>query len=114
MKSDAPASRAALSISSGVDVVARERDVGFQRVGEQERVLEHQAHVVPQLGRPEVADVGAVEEHPSLVHVVETRDEPGDGRLPATGRTDEGDRLPRHDLEVEVAQHRASLAGSRT
>src|SRR5207244_4177666 len=53
--------------------------------------------------RPKVV---AVDEHLTGRRIVEAGDELRDRGLPRTGRSDERDRLPGRDLEVDVVQHR--------
>ncbi len=95
----------------GLDLLARrvgapEADVGRDRVGEQERVLEHDADVVAQRIEAHVANVGAVDRDAARVHVVEARQHQRDGRLARSRAADERDRFARRDREIEVAQHR--------
>ena len=92
-----------------------ERDVLAHAVAEQERVLEHDADRAANVAEVEVAHVDAVEQHASLVDVVEARDQPGDRGLPARGGTDQRDRLARPQHEVEALEHRSARrrTGSR-
>ena len=83
-----------------------ERDVGGDRVGEEERVLEHHADAAAQRLERRVAHVDAVDRDRAGVHVVEARQQEPDGRLARTRAADERDRLARRDGEGEVAQHR--------
>ena len=82
-----------------------ERDVGGDRVVEQERVLEHDADGAAQRVQRHVADVDAVEHDATAVDVVEARDQAGDGRLAAAGWPDQGDRLAGSYAEVEPVEH---------
>ena len=95
----------------GLDLLARrvgpaEADVGGDRVGEEERVLEHHADVVAQRVEVDVANVDAVDRDAPGVHVVEAREHERDRRLARARAADERDRLARRDREIEVAQHR--------
>ena len=95
----------------GLDLLARrvgpaEADVGGDRVGEEERVLEHHADVAAQRVEVNVANVDAVDRDPARVHVVEARQHQRDRRLARARAADERDRLARGNGEVEVAQHR--------
>ena len=87
-----------------------ERDVLAHGVGEQERVLEHDADRAANVAEVEVAHVDAVEQHAALVDVVEARDQPGDRGLAARGRADERDRLARPQHEVEAVEHDRPVA----
>ena len=87
-----------------------ERDVLAHAVAEQERVFEHDADRAADVAEIEVAHVDAVEQHASVVHVVEARDQPGDRGLPARGGTDERDRLARTQHEVEALEHDRPVA----
>ena len=102
MKSSAPASR-----GRALDLLHRrvgigERDVLAHGVGEQERVLEHDAD---RADRNESTDRSRTSTPSSRtrprVDVVEARDEARDGGLAAAGRADERDRLAAADREVE-------------
>ena len=107
MNSCASAARAAASTSAVGRVGPAERDVGGDRVGEQERVLEHHADAAAQRVRASTSRTStpSIEIAPG-VHVVEAREQQPDGRLARTRAADERDRLARRDREVEVAQHR--------
>ena len=64
----------------------------------------------------DVADVDAVDRHPAVRHVVETRHEHRQRGLARAGEPDERDRLARLDLEVDVAagsSRRSRGSGSR-
>ena len=87
-----------------------ERDVLAHAVAEQERVFEHDADRAANVAELEVAHVDAVEQHPSVVDVVEARDQPGDRGLAARGRADERDRLARTQHEVEALEHHRTVA----
>ena len=77
------------------------------RVGEEERVLEHDADVCgAATASVHVAHVDAVDRDAPVVHVVEARQQQADRRLARTRAADERDRLARRDREREVAQHR--------
>ena len=86
-----------------------ERDVLGDAVGEQEGVLEHDADGAAQLAERELPDVDAVDEDPTAVDVVEARQEPGDGGLPAGRRADHRDRFAGADPEVEPVEHRGAV-----
>ena len=83
-----------------------EGDVVGDRGGEEEGVLEHDAHRAAQLGQPEPAHVDAVEGHPPAVGVVEPGEEQGDGGLPRTAGPDEGDPFAGLDLQAEAVEQR--------
>ncbi len=94
----------------GLDLVTgcvghAEGDVGGDRVGEEERVLEHHADAAPQRVEPDVAHVDAVDRDAARMHVVEAREHQPHRRLPGTGAADQRDGLARRDREVEVVQH---------
>src|SRR5437763_1578676 len=77
-------------------------DVGSDRVGEEERVLEDDADRLAQLLDDELAHVDAVEPDATAHHVVEARDQAGDSGLAAPGRTHERHCLARAYEEVET------------
>ena len=61
----------------------------------------------PQAGEGEVAHVVPVDAHRAAGRVVEPGQHPGHGGLAASGAPDQGDRLARAQVQVEVAQHAA-------
>ena len=81
------------------------RDVVADGDGEQEGLVEDHADVGPQARQGEVAHVVAVDEDGALGDVVEAGHEPGHGRLAAAGPSDQGNRLTRAQMEVEVGEH---------
>ena len=83
-----------------------ERDVCGDRVGEEERVLEHHADAASQRLQRGVAHVDAVDRHRARVHVVEPGQQQSDGRLSRARPAHERDRLARRDVQGEIAQHR--------
>ena len=84
------------------------------RVGEQERVLEHEPDRAPHVAQARLAHVGAVDADVAGVDVVEAGDQPGDRRLPRRSRADERDRLARRDHQVEAVEHAPDRVRSRT
>ncbi len=106
MNSWAPAMRGgALDVGVG-GVGLPVRDVGADRVGEEERVLEHDADLVTHRLERAVAHVGAVDADAALLHVVEAGEEQAHRRLPRARRAHEGDGLAGGHVEREVTQHR--------
>ena len=81
-------------------------DVVVDGAGEEPGVLEHHAEDAPHVIAAEVAGVDAIEADPALVDVVEAHQQIHDRRLPRAGRPDDGDGLPRADVEVEVLDER--------
>ena len=73
---------------------------------EQHRVLERGRDLAAQRRQREVADVDAVERDPAARHVVQPRRQRGQDALAGAGRADDRDRLPRLDVEGDVAQRR--------
>src|SRR5215217_6036128 len=93
MKSLALTTRAAASTSSRV---ASE--------GSQERLLEHDPDLGPEVLTGELPDVPTVDKNPPCSSVVEARYQARYRRLASPRRADEGDRHARLDLEVDVVQ----------
>ena len=83
-----------------------ERDVRGDRIGEEERVLEHDADAASQRLQRRVAHVDAVDGHRARMHVVEPGQQEPDGRLARARAAHERDRLAGRDMQAEVAQHR--------
>ena len=90
-------------------VVAAERNVRRDRVGEQERVLEHHADVAAQGLEGDATNIAAVDGNAAVVHVVEAREEQADGRLSRARAADERDRFAGCDREREVTENRFGL-----
>ncbi|GJC99127.1 hypothetical protein ColKHC_07953 [Colletotrichum higginsianum] len=78
---------------------------------EQRGLLLDEADEAAEAADVEGADVVAVEEDLSLVRVLETGEQGGDGGLAAAGEADDGGVLAGRELEVDVAQD--GLAGPR-
>ncbi len=74
-------------------------DVVAHRAGEEEGLLGHDAELAAERAEVELAQVGAVDQHPSGRRVVEAGDELDDGRLPGAGLADQRDGLARGDGE---------------
>ena len=73
---------------------------------EQERLLQDHRHLPPQAGACHAAHVVTVNPDGPAAHVVEARDQVGDGRLAGAGASDQSDGLAGGDVEADVAQHR--------
>ena len=72
---------------------------------EEERLVEDDADVGPEAGQGEVPDVVAVDLHRAVPHVVEAGEQAGHRRLAGARPPDDGHRLARGDVQVEVGQH---------
>ena len=88
-----------------------ERDVVAHRAVEQEHVLQHAADVAPQVGRVELAQVGAVDQHRALVGLVEPQHQLLDRRLAGADAADQPDPLARLDDEGDAVERRELLPG---
>src|SRR5206468_8280344 len=86
-------------------IAASERDVVAHAGGEEEGVLRDHADVAPERCERDLANIDAVERHPTARDVVEARYERGERRLARAGVTDQGDRLARSDVEIDPAEH---------
>ena len=103
------------STSSSVASGRAKAMLSRMRAGEQERLLRDDAELAAQRVDGDVAQVVAVDQHPTLGRVVEARDELGDGRLARAGRPDERRSSRRRAMcEVDVAQHRHRPGRTRT
>jgi hypothetical protein len=74
--------------------------------GEHPGVLEHHAEGTAHLVAGEVAVVDAVEQDAPGVDLVEAHEQVDDRGLARAGRSDDGDRLARRDVEREVLDER--------
>ena len=83
-----------------------ERDVGGDRVVEQQRVLEHHPDSAPHVVHRDVAHVDAVDLDGALLGVVEAQEQPGDRGLPRARLADERGGLAGCQLQGEVIEHR--------
>ena len=106
MKSWAWAARAAAIASSGAGFGPAVDQVVADRAAEQERLLEHDADVPPEVAGGQLADVDAVEQHAAGVDVVEPADQVHERRLAAAAAADDADLLAGLDREVDVLEHR--------
>ena len=88
-----------------------ERDVVAHRAVEQEDVLQHAADVAAQVGRIDLAQVGAVDQHRALVGLVEPEHELLDRRLAGADAADQPDPLARPDHEGDAVERRELLPG---
>ena len=79
-------------------------DVVTYVAGEDERVLQHHAHLPAQRFKRHVAHVVAINGHRTFRHVVEPGQQAHDGGLAGAGRADQGDGLARGDVEVDQVQ----------
>ena len=82
------------------------RDVGPDRIGEQERVLADQPDRGPQRVQGEVTDVVAADPQRSAGHVVEAGEQLRDGRFSRPGGADQRDGLAHRHVQRQPAQHR--------
>ena len=109
MKSCAPtASAASIDLLVG-RVRAAVGDVLAHGAGEQVRLLQHDAHVARQRAPLDVADVVAVDADGAARDLVAAADERRDRRLAGAGVADEGDRLARLHVQVDVLEDRHAL-----
>ncbi len=81
-------------------------DVVRHGVGEQEALFQYQADRGAQRVDRDVADVVPADPDRAGPHVVEPREEQGDGRLTGAGGADYGQRLARPDPQRQAAQDR--------
>jgi len=82
------------------------RDVGADRVREQEAVLHHQADRGAQRVQGQVADVLAADPDGAAPDVVEAGQQQGDRRLARARGADHGERLTRRHVQRQAPQHR--------
>ena len=83
------------------------------RAAEQERLLQHDADLLAELLRRELAYVNAVDQHAAFVHVVETAEQVDQRRLAAAAAADDADRFARLDGKVDVVEAPVGAARSR-
>ncbi len=82
-----------------------ERDVGLERVVEEDAFLVHVADERAQVVHPQVADVDAVDENLALLHVVVTRYEVNECGFSAAALSYERHRLAFFYLQVDMPEH---------
>src|SRR6266511_1713862 len=87
-------------VGLGVAQVLRDRGV------EQEGVLEHHAQLRSPRLEGDLAQVGAVDEDPAGLGVVEAGDQGGDRGFPGAAGADQGDELAGGDVDGEVVDGR--------
>src|SRR5260370_9862559 len=88
-----------------VDAGRAEADVRFDRAGEKEGILEHDAELAAQVLQIDQANVLAVEEDLSALHVVKAQQQGNQSSFPCAGVTADGDGLPGSDTERDIAQN---------
>src|SRR5258708_7795280 len=86
------------------DVFAAQTDVAGDRAAEKENLLQDHREILAQRLQIPVAHIHAVQQNPTLLHVVETHQQIGDRGLAGTGVPDERDGLPGSDGERNVLQ----------
>ena len=84
-------------------------DVFVDRVGKQERLLQHHADAPAERVLGDIAHVVSVYQHLAFPDVVEAMDERRDARFAGPGRANQCDDLAGLHLEADVPEHR--LAG---
>lgn len=94
-----------------VGIGQAERDVLAQRALEQRHVLGHAAQVAPHVGRIELAQVDAIEQHGAIGGLVQAHDEPLDRALARADATDQRDAFTGGDLEADALDGRIGSAG---
>ena len=94
-----------------VDGFGAQADVGFERAGEEERVLQHDAELAAQFLHVQFANVDAVEQDLAALDVVEAQQELNGGGFAGAGVADDGDGLTGLDAEGDVAQDPIVFAG---
>src|SRR5690606_24057895 len=81
-------------------------EVGADGAREEVGPLGNDADAAPQVLGRHLADVDPVDQHAAVGHVVETRDQPHEGRLPRSGGADDGGGQAGGGDEVEIGEHR--------
>ena len=80
-------------------------DVIHDGAGENEAVLQHNAHLRAQRVQRHLGDVVPIDEHPAGIDVIKARDEVDDRRFAGACGADERDGLARLYIEIEVLQN---------
>jgi hypothetical protein len=84
-------------------------NVFHHRAGEQEHILQHDPQLFAQIVLFHLADVDPVDVNAAAVNVVKTCQQIDDRRLSRPRRPDQGDRLARFGVQVNVFEHRDVL-----
>ncbi len=74
--------------------------------GEEERLLQHESHLLPHARQLHLAQVVAVDEHPPLLGVEEAGQQGNQGALASTSLADEGDGLAWEGFEGDLLENR--------
>ena len=77
-------------------------DILFYRTCEQVRILQHDAERPAQIRFFDLVDIDVVVADLTVLNIVEAVDQVGDGRLPRSRRTDQGDLLARSCMDHDV------------
>ena len=81
-------------------------DVLPDRAVEEDRFLQDDADVAPQVLEPDVPQVHAVQGDRTVIHIVEPADEIDGRALPGARLADQPDHLAGPDMEIDVPEHR--------
>ncbi len=87
-----------------------EGDVVAYGVVEQNHILTDEAHLSTQVRQPILAHVDPVQQHRTLLHVVEPRHQTDQRRLAAAGSSDDGHGFAGTHVETDLVQHVALVA----
>src|ERR1700674_3061891 len=91
--------------SEAVNVGRTQPNIGLQRAAKQERVLQHDSELAPQVLHTQVKNVGAVEQNFAALDIVETQQELNRSRFARACMADNGNGLARFDADGTIAQH---------
>ena len=100
---------------SGDDLLARRpriaiSDVFFNRGGEEQRLLHHNADLAAQAVQVDISHINAVNGHAPGGDVIEAGYEVRDRRLSGAGEPDDGDDLARLGFKIDVIHDRMARA----
>ena len=99
---------------SGFDLRARgvapaDRDVLGDRPRKQERVLEHDGHLLAHIAQPHIAQVVTIDQHAAAVRIGKTRNHRHQRALATAGGADNRHPFARTHVERDIVQNAAAL-----
>src|SRR6267142_2242676 len=89
---------------SAVNIRRAEADICFDRAGEKERILKHNAELPAQILQIDGSNVLAVEKNLAALNIVKAQKQGNERSLAGAGVSHDGESLPRLHAERNVAQ----------
>ena len=85
------------------------QDVVADRTGKQDRVLHHHADIAADIIRPDLTDIGRIDQHRAAIGRVQAAQKTEQRRLAGSDPADNGKPVARLQTETNIRQHRFRL-----